>query len=179
MIAQQEMKTRCSAMIGRFSPKSSAYIKALDKNPNLTQLVGILKALRADYEAGYMVSLIETINADLFSDMLEMASHFLEVQKLKMPSAVMAGGVLEEHLRKLCVKNGIDTNGDDGKLLKASALNAALKREEVYGKNEQKQVEAWQGIRNSAAHNKDDEYDKTQVKTMIDGIRGFISKYPA
>ena len=67
----------------------------------LTSLHGTLKALRADYDAGRLQSCQELIHADLFSDFLEMAEHFLE-NEYKDPAAVMAGGVLEEHLRKLC-----------------------------------------------------------------------------
>jgi hypothetical protein len=39
------------------------------------QLPGLLRALRADYAAGYLRKISELIHADLFSDFLEMADH--------------------------------------------------------------------------------------------------------
>jgi hypothetical protein len=64
------------------------------------RLQGVLRALRADYEAGRLQSFQELVHADLFSDFLEMAEYFLQ-EGYKDPAAVIAGGVLEQHLRKL------------------------------------------------------------------------------
>jgi uncharacterized protein YodC (DUF2158 family) len=44
---------------------------------------------------------------------------------------------------------------------------------------EQKQVTAWAGIRNDAAHGNYKGYTDEQVKLMIAGIREFISRFPA
>jgi hypothetical protein len=40
-------------------------------------LVGILGALRADYEAGYLSTVEELIHADVFGDFLDMARYLL------------------------------------------------------------------------------------------------------
>jgi hypothetical protein len=48
------------------------------------------------------------VAAEVFTDFIEMAEHLLE-QGYKDPAAVVAGSVLEEHLRQLCHKNAIDT----------------------------------------------------------------------
>ena len=94
-----------------------------------------------------MQSLRQKINADLFSDFLEMASHLVQEEKLKQPAAVIAGGVLEEHVRKLCDANGINaTMPATGKPLKLDVLNAEIAKADVYSKNEQKQVTAWCGF---------------------------------
>ena len=87
--------------------------------------------------------------------------------------------MLEEHLRNLSTKNGVDTKTAEGKPRKADTINADLKKAGAYGKNEQKQVTAWLGIRNSAAHAKYDEFEDAQVSLMISGLRDFIAKYPA
>jgi len=72
----------------------------------LKPLAATLRALRADYVDGYMQSIVELIHAEVFADFLEMADHLVG-QGYKDPAAVLAGSVLEEHLRKLCIKNGI------------------------------------------------------------------------
>lgn len=135
--------------------------------------VGILRALRDDYANGRILSLQERIRCDVFSDFLEMAEYLIEDEGLKEPAAVLAGGVLEEHLRKLCDKRGITLSAKP----KLDAMNADLARKGVYGKNEQKQITAWAGIRNDAAHARRIA-DSEPVKLMIAGIRDFLSRCP-
>jgi hypothetical protein len=98
----------------------------------------------------------------LFSDFLEMAAYLLKEEQLKQPAAVLAGGVLEEHIRKLSELNGISCSSSEAlgaKAKKLDALNSELAKANVYGKNDQKQITAWCGIRNSAAHAHYDEFD--------------------
>lgn len=121
-----------------------------------------------------MQTLQERLHADTFSDFLEMAEYFLE-DGFKDPAAVMAGGVLEEHLRKLSEKNNLSLP-DRPKL---DTMNSNLASQSAYGKNDQKQVTAWAGIRNAAAHGKYADYSIEQVKLMVAGIRDFITRNPA
>ncbi len=44
---------------------------------------------------------------------------------------------------------------------------------------DQKNVTAWLGLRNKAAHGQYSEYTKDQVALMIDSVRNFMSRYPA
>lgn len=143
--------------------------------------IGILQALRDDYEGGYTRAIQELIHADLFSDFLEMAEYFL-AEGYKDPAAVMAGGVLEEHLRKLCQKNTIpitEPTKSGQRPKKAESMNAELAGANVYSKLDQKSVTAWLDLRNKAAHAKYTEYVQEQVGLMIQGIRDFISRHPA
>jgi hypothetical protein len=137
-------------------------------------LSGILSALRADYEAGRLRSFEELIHADLFSDFLEMAEYLLD-EGYKDPAAVIAGGVLEEHLRKLCGKHGVTIPAKP----KLDTMNADLARAGAYNKNDQKQVTAWAARRNDAAHGNYSNYGHAEVKLMVAGIRDFISRNPA
>jgi hypothetical protein len=47
------------------------------------------------------------------------------------------------------------------------------------GKTEAKDVTAWLGRRNDAAHGHHDLFTDEQVSLMIEGVRGFISRHPA
>lgn len=189
--ATEESVTLACAALKRLAPPASVYVERMEHaleirvagaigskgvkySAILTSLHGTLRALRADYAADRLQSFQELIHADLFSDFLEMAEHFLE-SGYKDPAAVMAGGVLEEHLRKLCSKHRISLP-DKPKL---DTMNADLARASAYGKNEQKQVTAWAGLRNDAAHGNYGNYAKTAVEFMVQGIRDFISRYPA
>jgi len=141
-----------------------------------------LRSLKTAYEKGYMQTLEELIHADLFSDFFEQAEYLLD-RNFKDAAAVMAGGVLEEHLRKVCNKNTINATYVDAdgktKFKMIEAMNVELAKAKVYDKNEQKQVTAWGGIRNDAAHGNYEKYGKDQVALMIQGLRGFLGRYPA
>jgi hypothetical protein len=139
---------------------------------------GTLQALRSDYESGYLQSVVELVHADVFADFLDMADYLLQ-QGYKDPAAVIAGSVLEEHLRKLCDKYGIPTVKADGKPKTADALNSELASANVYSKLEQKSVTAWLDLRNKAAHGKYTEYDQDQVASLIRGVREFAIRNPA
>lgn len=181
-----ELVTLLAATIDRLAPPNSRYQEnahaALKKigenNPvNIEILPGILKALRVDYVAGHLQAIHELIHADIFSDFLEMADYLLE-EGYKDPAAVLAGGVIEEHLRKLCQKSNIEiTRGNIPK--KADSMNSDLAAANVYSKLDQKSVTAWLDLRNKAAHGKYAEYSKEQVALMVQGIRDFVSRHPA
>ncbi len=145
-------------------------------------LGGILKALRHDIAAGYLDTLKELIHAGVFADFLEMAKYLLD-QGYKDASAVLIGGVLEEHLRKLCEKNDIEIDfmNSQGKLRpkKVEAMNADLAREKIYSKTEQKSVMFWYALRTHAAHAEYTEYDESQIEQMYQGVLAFITRHRA
>jgi len=149
----------------------------------MRNLEGVLKSLADDYRTGRIRPLLERIHSDLFANFLEMAEYLIEDEGLKDPAAILAGGVLEQHIRKLCDKASVATTYMAGKgdirPKKLSAMNADLPKAGVYGKNEQQQVTAWAGIRNDAAHAHYDRYNIQQIKLMIQGIRDFLQRYPA
>lgn len=180
------LATLMSDTINRFAPASSQYVesmKAMVKKYGVENayvvphIAGILKALRAAYDAGYLASVEQLIHADVFADFVEMAEHLL-TENYKDPAAVVIGSTLEEHLRKLCTKNGIAPDLA-GRPKKADQLNADLAGQSVYSKLDQKSITAWLDLRNKAAHGKYGEYSKDQVALLIQGIRDFMARVPA
>lgn len=181
-----EVLTLLAATIDRTSTKNSVYRQQAeaaysqygrDNSHIITILTGVLRALKADYVAGRLISVTELVHADVFSDFLEMARH-LQSEGYKDAAAVIAGSVLETHLRKLCDKHGILTEKDD-RPKKADTLNNELSSAGVYSKLNQKNVTAWLGLRNHAAHGQYAGYDKEQVDIAIQGISNFISNHTA
>jgi len=129
-------------------------------------------------EDDWVITIRELISAEIFTDFLEMAEYLLE-NKYKEPATVIIGSVLEEHLRHLCNKNGIDpTYEKEGKLLnkKADKLNTELASSEIYNKLDQKSVTAWVDLRNKTAHGQYTEYEINQVKLMYTGVSDFIRR---
>jgi hypothetical protein len=109
---------------------------------------------------------------------------YLLDQGHKDAAAVMCGGELEKHLRKLFVSNGVDvflTPGSGGEPWpkKAEQLNAELANINVYGKLDQKNITSWLDLRNKAAHGEYHKYNEEQVSVIIQGVREFMTRYPA
>jgi hypothetical protein len=179
--------TRAVALLERFAP-GSRYLQAAkepfdrdwgsEEASTFVHVAAALAAFRSDVEAGYLKTLAELIHADVFADLLEMASE-LQGKGYKDAAAVIAGSILEEHLRKLAGGSGIAAAKSDGSPLKASVINANLAKAEIYNKLEEKAVTAWLGLRNSAAHGKYNEFDEAQVANLIRDVRDFMVRHPA
>ena len=107
-----------------------------------------------------------------------MAEHLLK-EGYKDPAAVLIGSTLEAHIRELCNRNEIETiltnNKNEIIPKKADTMNSDLVKSNIYSSIQQKQITAWLGIRNSAAHGKYEEYSMEQVSLMLQGILNFIS----
>ena len=140
--------------------------------------IGIIKAVKNELEGGWLTSAKGLISAEIFSDFIEMADHLLS-ENYKDAAAVTLGSVLEEHLRTLASINGVETKYEkDGKLLpkKADRINADLAGANIYTKLDQKNVTAWLGLRNSAAHGQYDLYTLDQVKIMRSSLVDFMAR---
>lgn len=137
---------------------------------------GILKAIKNEIDGGWLVTMKGLISAEIFSDFLEMADHLLK-EGYKDPASVMIGSVLEEHLRLLCIKNGIPNDDPkNGRPKKADLLNSELGNAAIYNKLDQKNVTAWLDLRNKAAHGKYGEYNKQQVEFMLQAVTEFMTR---
>ena len=154
------MLTSLASSVRRLAPPGSQYIESVegifkkagyDNCTVLPALLGIVIALRNDIQGGRTQAVVELIHADLFTDLLEMADHLL-TEGYKNPAAVIAGSVLEVHLRQLATKHDVQVNEPRGQPKKTDVLNAELGRVTVYSKGDQKNITAWLHLRNSAAH---------------------------
>lgn len=181
----RDLQTRCLAAIERAGGKQSVYCErtaAIDQTNNhtwghLAEQVGVAKSLLSDIKNGYLKCLEEIIHGDVFGDFLEMAKHLVD-NGYKDAAAVIAGSTLEAHLKQLCAKHGVPiTVGTTPK--KADVINADLVKAGAYSKLDQKNVTAWLGLRNDAAHGNYGAYDKSQVDLLISSVRDFITRNPA
>ena len=143
---------------------------------------GMLKAVRQAVASGYLVTVRELVRAEVFTDFLDMAQYLLQ-EGYKDAAAVLVRGVLEEHLRELCDRKGIDTTYTDsrGKTLpkKLDTINADLKKAAIYPTTDQKSVTFWYGLGTDAAHGHYANYTPEQVKLMLQGVTDFIARHPA
>ena len=182
-----EIVTTLHATIQRWAPAGTSYAEQAnaifhDHVPSRyysahRPLAGVLRSLRQAYEQGYLSTVQQLVHADLFADFLEMAEYLL-LARFKDAAAVLIGGVLEEHLRKLCLKHGLAVYAPDGPPRKASQLNDDLAKV-AYDKLEQKAVTYWLDIRNKAAHGEYTKLDNASVRQMLTGVRDFVTKHGA
>jgi len=105
----------------------------------------------------------------------------LLAKRYKDAAGVIIGSVLEEHLRKLAGIFGASvTVGKAHK--KADTINADLAKAGAYNKLEQKNVTAWLGLRNDAAHGNYGNYGnygQSQVAIFLTSVREFMTRHPA
>ena len=177
--------TRSLAALDRLAPTSSAYrrqadiaIEEEDFPETLVQLMGVVEALLDDYEQDAMQSVLELAHADLFDDFLGMSAELSEKGFLG-PAAVVAGSVLEEHVRKLATKHGVDLLDDRGRARGVEDLSVDLRKKEVFTEAQRKILTGWYGVRSDAAHGHFDKLDARDIERMIDSVRDIVVRFPA
>jgi hypothetical protein len=187
---RQALVTRAIVAIHRIGGNQSPYSKESERllktlpllHEHTTSIMGVAKGLLDDLEAGYTKSLVEIVHGEVFADFLEMAQHLCE-SGYKDAAAVVAGSTLENHLRELCRKAriAVEVKKESGAVVskKAEAMNSDLVSSEVYTRLDQKNVTAWLGLRNKAAHGEYGKYSKEQVLLLISSVRDFVSRNPA
>jgi hypothetical protein len=140
---------------------------------NVERGMGVLTGAAEDFRNQWIWTYPERLRADVFGDLLETAEHLLKEVKCVDAAAVLAGGALEVHIKKLAQKHGVPIG-------KVAAMNWALwKQKDVYTQPEWHQVDGWYALRNDAAHQNPAPRAPEQVEQMIIGVRDFIVRHPA
>ncbi|SFQ57724.1 protein of unknown function [Halopseudomonas formosensis] len=170
---QVKVKNLLSNLCGEDSQHFTAFIesgKATSFSSNYTilqQMKAVFMAAKEDFEGGYLNSVRNLVQAEVFDNELDQAKELLS-SGYAAAAAVIAGVVLETTLRNMCRDNGIPL----GKLDK---MNADLTKQGVYNSLTQKRITALAGVRNSAAHGKTEEFSKGDVNSMINEIERFVA----
>jgi hypothetical protein len=146
--------------------ESGAYLSELD---NLRRMMAVLAAARDDFDGGYITTIRELVQAEIFESELEQATELLQ-KGFKTPAAVIAGTVLETSLRELCVRNQLKPS-------KLDRMNADLAKKGIYGLLIQKRLTALAQIRNDAAHGRSDQFTDVDVKSMIADTERFLADH--
>ena len=125
---------------------------------------GVLSALLADLEAGYLQGFRRLIVAEVFSDLIAMAEHLHE-QGYHAAAASLAGGVLEDSLRHVASASGIPVKSRDD----LTSLNGRIAEKGIYDRLTQKEISVWIDIRNAADHG---EWEKVTSERVGEFLRG-------
>jgi hypothetical protein len=158
---------------GRDSEHFNSFVEAekpgpWEENPvKLSRLRAVFLAAKEDFEGGYLSSIRNLVQAEVFSTELEQARELLTAG-YRAPAAVICGVVLETNLRTLCEARGLAS----GKLDK---MNADLAKAGQYNSLVQKRITALAAIRNSAAHGNSADFDDKDVQSMIEEVERLVA----
>lgn len=180
--ASIQWKVSCLSFLERVFADGNIYYKQFEnifrqnmQRPNSAPFFGectsVIRAAKDDYENGYLLDTRALIEAEVFDDFLEQSEHLL-TQGYFTAAAVIAGSVLEDALRKLCVKNGVILSAKP----KLDTMNADLAKAGVYNLLKQKQITALADLRNKAAHGLGG-FTKDDVESMIKAVRKFMEDH--
>lgn len=151
-----------------FTEFSALFSKGVTYSP-VKRGIGILIAAKEDYQGGYLVAIRKLVGAEIIGSLLDQAQELLEAGYVG-PAAVLAGCILEDHIKTICQEKKIELP-DKPKL---DYMNTQLAKIEYYNKLTQKQITALAAIRNSAAHGNWDEFKEDDVRDMIKWIARFV-----
>lgn len=172
-----KVRNLLSLACGEKSQHFEQYEKAekpytMESSFSVAQRLGaVFHAVKEDFEGGYLNTIKNLIQAEVFESELEQAQELLD-NGYKLSAAVIAGVVLETALRDLCDQENIS----HGKLDK---MNAELAKSGKYNKLQQKRITALADIRNNAAHGKPENFTDEDVKLMVRDVEGFLLNFMA
>lgn len=165
-------------------PKSSFVTLAQNAGGSTDYMAANLNAalenFKAYIEAGLHGALSPERQAqlDVVSDFLEQAQHLLNGKGVH-PAApiVLIGATLEEFLRGWVESASLSLGQRKPSL---DSYGQVLLAESLITKQDMKDITAWAGLRNHAAHGEWSEVsDKQRAAIMLDGVNLFLRKYAA
>ncbi|MCH8042570.1 MAG: hypothetical protein IID44_02520 [Planctomycetes bacterium] len=179
--------TKATAAIDRIAGEESQFFKHLPElkasksisSPGynvtfLPAVVGSIVALRDAVDNGHLESLETRIRAHVHDDFLEQAKDLLD-SKYHVAAMVLIGGVLEDHLQKLCTKNGLTWNGHGS----ISKYNDACHQGTVYDKPTWRRIQSIGDLRNDVAHGQGAGVKVPDVEDAYKFVGRFIADHPA
>jgi len=143
-----------------------------------TMLTASLENYRDYVNAGLVaaISPARQVQLDVVSDFLQQA-HDLLSSKAVHPAAaiVLIGATLEEFLRTWVESAGISLGQKKASI---DAYGQVLLAANTITKQDMKDIVAWSGLRNHAAHGEWNEVsDRRRASIMLDGVNLFLRKY--
>jgi len=127
--------------------------------------VEIAKAAQLRFDSKLM-DLQGLVRADLFDSELEAARDLLRAGFLR-PSGVVAGVLLESHLRQVCDDHKVKVSKKNPTI---GDLNDLLKNASVYDTAAWRNIQRLGDLRNLCGHKRDREPTKDDVVELLDGV---------
>ena len=183
-----ELYERSKTILSILCTDTRDFLNQLTPSPttnNVERFIGKLRATLLDLGKG-LLNFEYQIQDKMTIDLMQQASDLLDETNAKdhgeyISAAVLAGAVLENFLKTLCLRQSppILPITEKGTYRTLGMIVSELEKIDFYNPIEIKQIKVWVEIRNAAAHGQFGKFDPKHVKNMIGGIREFIEKYQA
>jgi len=173
----------CEFLRNYAGEKSSFYKSALD-------LKGLTYDIRAESISSILLSFAEYIEAglkeeisperraqiDIVNDLLDQANKLIEDDSVHgVAPAVLIGATLEEFLRTWVEKEDLPLGNMK---LTLDSYAKILRESDLIDKQDLKDITAWAGIRNDAAHGHWQKVEsKEKISLVLQGVNLFLRKY--
>ncbi len=174
-----EWGASCLNILKRVFGSNSDHYKRFDRlfenfvvSEPIKKAMGIIKSAKEEYQNGFLFDTRTLIEAEVFDDFLEQAQYLFNAGYFQV-AAVIAGCVLEDCLRKLCLRENISLSPKP----KLDLMNSELAKKGIYNKLIQKKITALADLRNKAAHTKWGEFSSNDVEEMLTQVRAFIENF--
>ena len=163
MYSIQDYLTRARSLI---TPSNSTWFKQASEAASakfLTQ-ISMLDSVRSRLDS-ILADIKGVLQADLFDSELDAARDLLQNGHLRA-SGVVAGVVLEGHIRKVCLGHGLQI----GKNPTISTLNDLLKDNGIIDLPQWRRIQHLGDLRNLCGHKRDREPTDEDVGELLDGV---------
>jgi hypothetical protein len=140
--------------------------------------LGMLTAAKRELEGNWLETTRGAVTRDILIDMLRLARIQFD-QDNYTAAAIIAGAILEEQLRKLCLARDISIHNEiQGKAIpkKALQLTGEAYKKKLYDRQENKAIMSWLELCDAAAKGTNDAITSNQVKSMLGEMQTFLSK---
>jgi len=139
---------------------------------SLEQVEGILQGTKTNLEAGLLDDLMSKILIDLKADFLDTAQQLIE-EGQKDPAAVLTCVVLEDSLKRLAQKHGIEGLANK----EMSVVAGSLLTKGVIEKTTNQSIQSFKALRNAALHAQWTEVSVESLKLLLVFLPAFMEKH--
>lgn len=134
-------------------------------------MLGLLTGAKDDWDHGMLGKIEYIVAGATFDDFLDYAAQYHKGNR-KIEAAVLGSAVLEDTVKKIAQKNGIQISGKT-----LDPLVDDLVKANVFTPVKGKRVKAYTGVRNHALHAEWDKFEISDVGELINGTRELIENY--
>ena len=135
------------------------------------KIYGLLRSVEQEANAGLLTRLEDQVIATTMDEFLDHSSHYHKGGKVR-EAAVLASAVLEDTIKRIAQKNGLDPKG-----LSLDPLIDELTKGEIFTQVKSKRLKAYASVRNHALHAEWEQIDLKDVGAQISGLREVIDEY--
>ncbi|MBL7192314.1 hypothetical protein ISS30_11550 [bacterium] len=137
---------------------------------NLAGALGIIESVIQLENMGLLIEPKYIFLSESFDDFIDYSQDFYN-KGMKKESGALVGVVLENIIKNIAEKNGIERK------LKVDQIISALTRVGIINKSMATRMRSWYNVRNRALHADWDSLEMTHIGEAINGCRELISNY--